>query len=98
HASVHRQVGLLVAFDVQRGHPQPAVDRRLEDGRGDRPAVPLDLPRPPDAQRDHSHADLPRRPAFSVTLGPAPDPTSAAWRMSGEEATGRESGPGPWKS
>ena len=58
-AAVHRQVGLLVALEVERGHAQSAVDRCLEDGGEHRMAVPLDLSREPDAQRHDFHVNLP---------------------------------------
>ena len=44
-APMHRQVSLLVAIEVKRGHSQSAVSRRLEDGGAYDPPAPHSISR-----------------------------------------------------
>jgi hypothetical protein len=55
---VHRQVRLLVAFEVEGRHSQPAVNWCLVDRSEHCPAVPVDISRKPDAKRHNFHAKV----------------------------------------
>src|SRR5262249_49363486 len=57
-APVDGHVGLLVAFEIELGHPEASVDGCLEDRGEYRIAFPFDLSRQSDAQRYDFHENL----------------------------------------
>ena len=57
-APMHRQVALLVALEVERGHSQSAVSGCLEDGGAYCLSAPFNLAWKPNVQGHNSHANL----------------------------------------